>query len=318
MKQQYTKNIAILLILGVVLCVLSGCKSNSDVPGDTIKVFYYNQGKNNIVGYEYGLSVLNEKISDSQTDDLVSFVMALENLMKQPGASSYRTTFNENIMILDRRVDAGLLKIYLDEKYLALASTEDVMFRASYVLTMTALDGIDKVSFYINGENIKDALGNPISDMGASDFAYGEDIGTGLLEWTEIRMYYGDPSCQNLAYENMSVGYGNDASVIKAVADKLLLGPSSKNCIAVIPEGVICTKAELVNNICYIWLDMSNVPKDVEFGELAIYSIVNTMCEITDVEGVILNIDNSSSIVLTGYLGHEYLYKANFDLVKEE
>ena len=74
--------------------------------------------------------------------------------------------------------------------------------------------------------------------------------------------------------------------------------PKNENLQCVIPEGTIVNKVELKSDI--LWVDLSkefieNHPGGIEEEKNTIYSIVNTLTELTEVNGVKILIDNEEN-----------------------
>lgn len=78
----------------------------------------------------------------------------------------------------------------------------------------------------------------------------------------------------------------------------LMEQPKNENLQCIIPEGTSVNKVELKSDI--LWVDLSkefieNHPGGVEEEKNTIYSIVNTLTELTEVNGVKILIDNEEN-----------------------
>jgi len=109
-----------------------------------------------------------------------------------------------------------------------------------------------------------------------------------------IPIYFSDDQAQYMIGEYRTIS--NDDPVTNAV-NELLKGPYSANLVALIPEGTKLLNAEVKNDIAYV--DFStDILKGATGGSILqrfiIYTIVNTVTEIDEVDAVQILIDGKN------------------------
>lgn len=109
-----------------------------------------------------------------------------------------------------------------------------------------------------------------------------------------IPIYFSDDQAQYMIGEYRTIS--NDDPVKNAV-NELLKGPNSANLYALIPEGTKLLKAEIKNNIAYVDFStdiLEGVAGGSTLQRFIIYTIVNTLTEIDEVDAVQILIDGKN------------------------
>jgi len=109
-----------------------------------------------------------------------------------------------------------------------------------------------------------------------------------------ILIYFSDDQAEYMKGEYRTIS--NDDPVKNAV-NELLKGPNSANLVALIPEGTKLLNAEVKNDIAYVDFS-SDILKGASGGSILqrfiIYTIVNTVTEIDEVDAVQILIDGKN------------------------
>jgi len=109
-----------------------------------------------------------------------------------------------------------------------------------------------------------------------------------------IPIYFSDDQAQYMKGEYRTIS--NDDPVTNAV-NELLKGPNSANLYALIPEGTKLLKAEIKNDIAYVDFStdiLEGVAGGSTLQRFIIYTIVNTLTEIDEVDAVQILIDGKN------------------------
>lgn len=95
---------------------------------------------------------------------------------------------------------------------------------------------------------------------------------------------------------------GNKAEIIM---NELIKGPKEDNLMSIIPKGTELNSAQIKNNIAYIDLSqefISNHPGGSWGEHSTIYGIVNSLCELEEVEAVQILIDGDIKDEFKGHI----------------
>ena len=268
---------ALLLFTFCVVCFIS-CSKNKTIPAsDGTRVFYYNQNR----------TELTEVFIDVQLgSDTCSDIEALETAMKNSPSASLKTVFSDKIRIVNREIIAGELKVYFDKAYSDIVPSEEAMFRAAYVSTIAQIEEIDGISFWIEDAPLKNALGSEIGTMHSKDFVFSSEIGGGILYWEECAVYFSD-GAGKLCAELYRFGHKADTSLEEAVVRKLIEGPKKQQYFRTLPEDTELVSISTEEGICKVCLKSE---KSSDNGELALYSLVNSLCGIDNVKAVSIDV----------------------------
>lgn len=122
-----------------------------------------------------------------------------------------------------------------------------------------------------------------------------EEISDEQLRQTIVSLYFQDKESKELVTEGRLV----DVKLLvnepyKTLMDLLIGGPKNEKLEKLIPEGTVVNKIELKKDILYIDLSkefIENHQGGEELESNTIYSIVNTMIQLTEVNGIKILID---------------------------
>ena len=111
----------------------------------------------------------------------------------------------------------------------------------------------------------------------------------------ELNFYFsGLEEEKKLVSEKRTIIAGNSETAVKNAVDELLKGPAKSYHFPVIPAGTELISAESYENIAKIDLSQEFLSESLDsriLDEYIIYSVVNTLTEIPEIEGVIFYIE---------------------------
>lgn len=141
--------------------LLTGCGKENVPQGKPIIISYINTQKTKIVEEEVFLQT--EYIS-TQLEEVLTYLKTPSSKME------YYAPLSQEIEVISKSVIGGHLTINFSEEYKALDTATEILTRVSLVRSLTQIEGIEKVTFYVRGEQLKDSLGKKIGPMTAAMF----------------------------------------------------------------------------------------------------------------------------------------------------
>lgn len=144
-----------------LILLLVGCSDEETPQGKPIVVSYINTQKTKLVEVEAYLTT--ERIN-MQLDEVLTCLKTPSSKME------YYAPLSQGIEVISRSVIGGHLTINFSEEYKQLDATTEILTRASLVKSLTQIEGIDRVTFFIKGEQLKDSLGKKVGQMTATMF----------------------------------------------------------------------------------------------------------------------------------------------------
>ena len=229
----------------------------------------------------------------------------------------YYAPITGDLTVEDYELDENRLTMYFSQSYRELSPTADALLRASVVQTMQQIDGVDEVSFYIGSDPVTDAAGVPIGPMTADSFIYDYDMAQSQSEKTELTLYYATADGNSLSRVVRTVHYSISQTLEQVVMQYLAESPGDDSLMSAIPEGTNVLSVVTSDGTCYLTFDSAflNLPVG-ESRDVAIYSIVNSLCELDSIDRVqIIVEDGGASVGIDNVSG---TYKRNEELILPE
>ena len=299
------KKIILVFLLLLIVTFSFGCdkKSSSDY-----KIFYIDIDVTKLIPQDY------KPTSTSDKKKLIKEL--LSQLREKPDNTEARQTIPNNVKINKVSQSDGLVVIDFNKKYKELSTTEEVLCRAGIVRTLLQVNGINKVKFTINGDELLDLSGNVVGYMDEETFVDnpGEQINSIMTE--EISLYFANEDGNKLVKENRVVHYSSNISKEKLIMQQLLKGPEKKGLLATIPKGTQLINVSVSDGVCYVNLDETFKNQNYEITEpVVIYSIVNSLSQVDEVSKVQISINGDTS----GNYRYNYalskMYAPDFSLI---
>ena len=306
--------IAGMLIIGMY--VLSACSDAGKGAENDVEEL----GENQYLVYyldETGQALTSEVYTAKVEDDPIKQAHELWEVMQSPDdGRKHTSTVRWDITIVDTRLSDEVLSVYFTDSYSQLAVEDEVMFRASYVKTMTQIQGIKYVSFYVNEQPLQDAIGNPVGIMLASDFI--DDIGSGSYRTgVDLSIYYGNADSDKLAPERITIGYGKEASVERVIIEQLIKGPGEENHIRTVPATLTLLSVKTKDGICYVDFDSVLTDEILPVSPaVTVYSIVNSLCELSNVNKVQISVKSSTNIIFGDTIDLSQPLERSLDIIE--
>jgi germination protein M len=301
---------AAFLILSLFLMTCTSACSREQKPDeDSIQVYYVNPSETGIMSTTYTLKADNDDIMDAIAE-------LLELLKTMPDRLQYEAPISGDIELIGYSLNDRLLTLNFNSKYYNLDRTLEILDRAAIVRTFTQIEGVEYVSFQIEGTPLTDKAGNIIGNMSSDTFVYnvGNEINT--YEKVELHLYFATEDGQKLKPVYRSVVYNSNISMERLAVEQVISGPNADIAYPTISKDSKVRSTNVKDGVCYVDFDNAfvNQPNKVSV-EVAIYSIVNTLTELPNINKVVLSVNGDSSF---SYMDHiiNGPYERNLDIIE--
>ena len=293
------------LLLTAAAFLFTSCGTGEK--GSKYYIEYLNKDKTGIVQAEY------EPVA-GDTDGLINEFLAA--LCSDPDDVDYRKPIPNDVEITKYSLDGALLTLYFDADYLKMNEVEEVLCRAAIVRTMTQINGVDCLSFYVDEKSLTDANGKIIGTMYADSFVEnpGEQINS--IQNTNLTLYFSNEAGDALVRETRKVHYSSNISLEKLIVEQLLEGPETSGAKSALPTGTKLVSVTLVEGVCYVSLDDTFKNQDYSVQEaIVIYSIVDSLTELPTISKVQISVNGDTSGVYRDNFNLSDMYDRNLDYV---
>ena len=283
------KRAAILLlsVLTAAAFLCSGCGNKNKNNGEnTLYLYYKDPALRELVPVEASL------------DPTLSLERRISSVWRHlSDGTEYTSPVPQNVTLKNYFTDGGALILNFGSSYLAMSSSQEVLLRASLVKTFTQFPEISSVEIRVEEQPLALSDGTYVGPQQASDFV--DLIGSGLNAYTETEttLYFTDEPGEYLIPTKVSIVYNNSVPLEQAVIERLILGPEEPY-YRTLPEGLKLLSVSTRNTVCYVNVN-SELVKDIVVSKPAvtIWSIVNSLSEISGISAVQISVNGSSNIV---------------------
>lgn len=302
----------VLLFLIVSLCSCNGATTTSESATEerTIQIYYVNKNATKVVSDTY-------KPQNSGGEELLKEL--LEVLQTNPDNLEYRQVIPAEVRILNSYIENKQIYLVFDNAYSLLSRITEILSRAAIVRTLTQIEGVETVVFYVNEQPLMDALNQPVGQMRASDFI--DDLGGDINDYqkTVLTLYFTNEQGDKLIECKRDLVYNNAVSMERLVMEQLIKGPTEAGMYPVLPSDTKLLTISTREGVCYVNLDASFLTGSVNTNEvIPIYAIVNSLVELPAVNKVQIAINGETTKRYRELVSLDTLFERNLDIIMEE
>lgn len=297
MKKTLSYLIGVLLLMTICL---SGCEKQAPIIGSQVNeksIFFFDEARNEIIA---------EPIEDA-LNQLATSKEKVEYIINRlvENRSTQLVTLQNNkpipylhVKMADDLAENPIIKFYFTEEYYTLTPAEKIGIRASIVFSLTTLDFIEGVEFYVGDSPLMTSVGKPVGVIYPSQIKIGVIDPSPATRPYTLSLYYANAQGK-LEKEVRGVLVSDTASLEKLLIEELINGPSVDGLKPTMPGDVKINEVKVANGCCYVDLSFDNKAKffasDRE-RELMLYSIVDSLTELPQIKKVVIYLDGQSGI----------------------
>lgn len=248
----------------------------------------------------------------------------IERMGKEPKDISLKKTIPDNVILDDYTLTStGDLCLYWTASYSNLSGVSEILRRAAIVKTLCQIPDISSVQFYVAGQPLTDSNMNAIGFMTADTFI--DNTGdTAYMQTATLNMYYSNSQGTGLIEVPVQITYDATIPLEQLAVEQLIKGPETvqgtnrTELLKTIPEGTKINKISVKDNTCYLDLSSEFLEKRSNISDdVAIYSVVNTLVELPNINKVQFSIDGEQVLLYDDAINFGEPFENNLDLVTD-
>jgi len=307
-------NAAILLIVTGMILTLTACGSADEtaVEGEEeYQIYYLNKAETRVSGESF---YTDEEDVESLID------LLLEQLARTPEDAELRATLLPPLEYRSYFLIDGRLNLDFGIGYKEQIPTTEVLVRAAIVRTLCQIEAVEYVSFTINDDALLNQSGSPVGVMSADLFVENDGSEINAYETAQLTLYFADVDGQSLKRVTREEIYNSNISMEKLVVDKIITGPTDEeeDAYPSVDMGTKVLSVTVRDGICYVNLDTTFLTQvDNVTADVTIYSLVNSLTELNNVNKVQISIDGQTNVIYKESIPLENPLERNYELVKE-
>ena len=303
------KKLKIFLLLAMCMFFMTGCKKEVVLEEGQSAIYYLNKDGTSVVPVAYEIT---GETAEKKIEEL------LLKLEEAPESLDYRRTIPENVKLLQYTLDRKQLYLDFGSEYLNLDKATEVLVRAAIVHTMTQVEEVSYIGFQIAGEPLKDTKGNNIGLMNANTFLDNMGSEENATKIVKLNLYYANKNGDKLKTQSSVLEYNANVAVEKVVVEQLIAGPSEEGFFATIPKDTKVMSITTKDGVCYVNLDTAFTGQGYDvLGAVTIYSIVNSLTEISGISSVQILVNGETSITYKDNISLETIFQRNPEIIEK-
>ena len=279
----------ILTLLVVFLCV--SCENissdeNDPIPHEgQIRVYCTNSSGDELHWENYDL---NAQSLDDKVKKVFEFLGGTQKV-------THKRALPDDVSIISYYFGVdGQLIIDFSSQYLNMGIIQETLCRAAIVKTFCQLDGVSYIEFYVEGLPLK-ISDIPVGLMSSTDFVNINGNESDIEQNMTVTLYMTDEKGKLLQETVEYIKIDGLKTLEQVVLEALIKGPGqNSSLVPVVNEKTLVNRVRTSDGICYVDFSEDFLSKPGKISdEIAVYSVVNTLCEIQGVTKVRLTINGN-------------------------
>ena len=275
----------------LLLALFCGCSRRQTTPaGETKLSFYYKRADAGEDSFSDPTGALEEKQVTLGGD--VSAQEVLNAYLEAPDGEGLLSLFPEGTACLGAKLQNGVLVLDMNEAYASLTGFARTLAAAGLTMTLTQLEDVQTVE-------IRTSFGAQLgkaSTRWTQDSFLMQDMSWLYPERT-VQLYFAGTNGK-LQPEKRAVSYETPDDLPRNALQALLDGPESEQLQRAVPSGTQILDLRVTGTLCTLVLsdDFSACDTDAQTAALAVRSVVATLCGLSEIEQVQLQLANGEDL----------------------
>lgn len=301
---------------GIWLCimfmlVLTACGKEQKATDETVyQIYEVNKEETKVASRE---------ITTTETDTEKLLGVLIEELEKTPEDTENRAAITEAIQLQSSTVADESANLNFGVGYYEQSLTGEILTRAAIVRTLTQIPDVNYVSFLVDGSALLNNQGVPVGVMTADQFIdnSGNEINT--EEKVSLVLYFANENGDKLKTVTREVVYSSNISLDKLVMEQLITGvQDGEEAYPTINPATKVVSVTVSDGTCYVNLDKEFLTQIYKVdANVTIYSIVNSLVELSDVNRVQISINGETDLSYKESVPLATVFERNLELVEQ-
>lgn len=303
MKKIFFSFLIVILLIGMTGCTKAGTDNSG------YQIYYTNLERTELSSESY-----HPQAAD--TEDIAAEL--LEKLASPSASAEHTSLLTSGVEITGSSLSDGQLTVTFNDTYEELDNASEILLRAGVVMTMTQVKEIRTVVFHIGNDVLRDISGEPVGAMTGSMFI-NQLVGTNSYRYAALSLYFSNKDGNKIVREVRNVHYSSNTTLERVVMEQLLKGPMNTQLLPILPEDVRVLSVSVEDNLCTLNLskEFLNVRGDEALlPEVTIYAIVDSLCDMLDVERVQFQVEGQSNVLYKESLNLSGPFHRNSELIE--
>lgn len=304
-KKRYA---AVLFLVSILLSTACGKEEQPDEDGPY--VYYVNTE---------GTGLVKEPCKFNGTSAKENVKYALKEMAEAEDPTEYQSAFIKEAKLQRWELVDECVSLDFDSGYEKLDSGREVLLRAAVVQTLTQIEGVDDVRFFVEEEPLLDRKGQEVGAMRAEEFVQNTGSSLHTYQMEEFRLYFSNKKGDKLVSEDIEVRYNSNTSREKVVVEKIVNGPGKKGHAPVISKDTEVRSVSVKDGICYVNFNEEFLNTDYKVDpRVTIYALVNSIAENCAAGQVQILVNGETDVTYQGSVDLSQPFSADYKYMEEK
>jgi germination protein M len=197
---------------------------------------------------------------------------------------------------------------------------KQILVRGSLVYSLTALDFIEGVNFFIEDNPLTTANGDVVETLSRTDFLVNALNPKPPTNTQVITLYFGKEGGTGLYAEKRAIQFNNNIPIERYILEELIKGPQTEGLINLVPSDTKINALQVQDTVCQIDISYDAKSKpgvSLVNDRLAVYAIVNSLTESSKVQKVSFLVDGKKPVDIIGNIDFNTLFERDETLIEK-
>ena len=298
----------ILIVCFAIILLFTGCGEEEHPEGSTCYTLYFISNDST--------KLMTKEYWTTTTDESKLFEELRTELSKVPEKLEYTPPFGSNVVLRKWKSQNGRLLLDFESSYAKLEADTEVLTRAAIVKTFTQIKGVNYVSFQVEGKDLEDNLGKLVGAMYSDSFIYNEGAQINSYEEITLNLYFANEDGDALVKTEKTIMYNTNVAMERFILEQLIAGSKGTKGYSTINPDTKVLSVGVKDGVCYVNLSNTFLTQVYSVTpEVVVYSIVNSLCEVSGINKVQISVDGDTSIVFREKMQLNAMYERSLDML---
>lgn len=272
----------LILCLILVPMILTGCQWNGNLKEnqELLNIYFFNTADNTLVVEK--VKVALEENAPSET----KMSAVIDALNKGPHSSSLQGNVPTDLKIKDISLKDQVAFINFNSQYFTLPIGDQIMIRASLVWSLTDLEFITGVEFFVENEPLTNQSNDKIGPINRNNILFSALDPNPPTNIQTITLYFTDINYSGLYKEQRDIQVNNNVPIERYIIEELIKGPVTEGLISALPPGTKLNEVKTQENVCQVDLSYDKALAAPKNEKLLVYAVVNSLTETSPIKKV--------------------------------
>ncbi len=267
------------LLLTFICFCFTACSLKKPTAGESETCVYYV----NDAGSEFIAEVVD--VPNASQKEQIEYL--IEKLLTPSAGKS--SPLNAGTKLNSVAVQDEIAVVDFSKEFYGGEAIDKTLASVAVAKTLCSLDYISGVQILVEGKDALGSDGKPIGILLESELVINQESTPSTMQNTTLKIYFSNEDSEFLVPERRNIDTSGGDTAEKLIIEELMKGPKVSSHFKTIPQDAKLLSVETKDGVCFVNFSKEFVEKHsggTTAQQLTIYSIVNSLTELSAIERV--------------------------------